>query len=627
MTFLHQILKCLILGLTIVISLIQNGSAQQITHNHVPMKTNANKSESLICENKPPISRMVFSPDDVSSKHECSQIKGFVPKIAKDKETDMEFHSEKTESILSAVNPIMGVNFLANELQSGISPSDNSIAVSDAGYIVTVDSRTIEYYKTDGTNLLAWETLEHFFNDINLLQADFYDPKVIYDPKADRFVFIVMNGGNVANNNLVLAFSKTDNPMDGWYKDYRILANSLEPTFFMDRPSIGITGDELFISGGMANASLDHATLIQIGLQEGYNNNPLDYRFWINYSANPIIIAPASYGQDGFYGPNMYMVGTDEIGSNQVYLFEVTGLRSSPGTVINTYSIACTAYSPGSDANQLGNAQLLDVGDCRMQSAFYLNGKVHFVFSGDAGSGWNGIKYKIIDIVNLSVAGGEHQWQLTGNFDYCYPSIASFGTDPTDESAMICFLRTGPSIYPQVCVVNFDDGAWSPSGTKIVKASLGPISLFPAGTVERWGDYTGIQRMYGNPNRTCWLVGAYCFGSGTNHWLVNNGWNAWAAEILEFPVGLSESINGNLIEVYPNPTSSMIYIKSNLEYKDSYIELIDLTGKIVVSKKLGHKELNSLYELNIAEIPNGVYILHLQNSNDLNFNEKVIILH
>lgn len=625
MISLGQTLKCI--ALSIAISVVENVGAQLIAHNHIPMKTNTNKSKSLICENKPSIPRMTFSDDDVESKHDCSQIKGFAPKLAKGKEGDIVLYSEKTESILSAVDPIMGVNFLANELQAGAAPSDNSIAVSDAGYIVTVDARTIEYYKTDGTNLLAWETLEHFFNDVGLSQANFYDPKVIYDPKADRFVFIVMNGANSANNTLVLAFSKTDNPVDGWYKDYRILANALEPTFFMDRPSIGITGDELFVSGGMANAFLDHATLIQIGLQEGYNNTPLDYRFWTNYSANPIIIAPASYGQDGFYGPNMYMVGTDENGANQVYLFEVTGLHSSPGTVINTYSIACTAYSPGSNANQLGNLQLLDVGDCRMQSAFYLNGKVHFVFSGDAGSGWNGIKYKIIDIVNLSVAGGEHQWQLSGNFDYCYPSIASFGTDPTDESAMICFLRTGPSINPQVCVVNFDDGAWSPSGTKIVKQSLGPINLFAAGAAERWGDYSGIQRMYGNPIRTCWLVGAYCFGAGTNHWLVNSGWNAWAAEILEFPVGVTDSIEGGMIEVYPNPTSSMVYIKSNLEDKELNVELIDLTGKVVISKKLVDYGLNSLYELNIRGIPNGMYILHLQNSKNLNFNEKVIILH
>ena len=276
----------------------------------------------------------------------------------------------------AAIDPNLGVNFLANELPANVSPPDNNIAVSDAGYIVTVDNRTIEYYKTDGTNLLAWETLENFFNDVTLSQNDFFDPRIIYDPISDRFIFVVINGVDVDHNIIALAFSKTDNPVDGWNKDYRIVGNSFEPTFWMDQPRIGISEDELFISGAMSSDGVaqGHSSLIQLGLQEGYNNDPLDYVFWTNFSSIPII-APASFGQDGFYGPGLLMVGTMPSGDNRVYLFQVTGQRNTPSTQILAYTIPCTPYSPGADANQLGNADLLDVPDCRVQNAFYLRNR------------------------------------------------------------------------------------------------------------------------------------------------------------------------------------------------------------------------------------------------------------
>lgn len=533
------------------------------------------------------------------------------------------------QRITTAIDPNIGVNFLANELPANVAPPDNNVAVSDAGYIVTVDNRTIEYYKTDGTNLLAWETLENFFNDITLTQNNFFDPRIIYDPVSDRFIFVVVNGVDVDHNIIALAFSKTDNPVDGWNKDYRIVGNSFEPTFWMDQPRIGISENELFISGAMSSDGVaqGHSTLIQLGLQEGYNNDPLDYVFWTNFSGIPII-APASFGQDGFYGPGLLMVGTMPSGDNRVYLFQVTGQRNSPSTQILAYTIPCTPYSPGADANQLGNGDLLDVPDCRVQNAFYLNGKVHFVFSGDAGSGWNGIKYKIINVVNLNVTGGEHYWQLVNNFDYCYPSIASFGDDINDESVMICFLRSGLSINPQVCVVNFDDGAWSPSGTKIVKASGGPIDIFPIGTTERWGDYTGIQRMYNSPIKTCWLTGCYAFGVGPNHWNVNNGWNAWCAEIREFPTDIEEqNIASSTViqEIFPNPSHDKIFIVVKPNFTDNLsFKLRDIKG-VEIDGILIYQTSTHVYELNVNNISNGVYFLEVNHDKTTINHEKIIV--
>ena len=41
-----------------------------------------------------------------------------------------------------------------------------------------------------------------------------------------------------------------------------------------------------------------------------------------------------------------------------------------------------------------------------------------------------------------------------------------------------------------------------------LKAGEAPINSFVSGTVDRWGDYFGIQRMYSEPCKV-WMSGMY----------------------------------------------------------------------------------------------------------------------
>lgn len=64
------------------------------------------------------------------------------------------------------------------------------------------------------------------------------------------------------------------------------------------------------------------------------------------------------------------------------------------------------------------------------------------------------------------------------------------------------------------------------------------------------------------------------------------------------------------ISVYPNPTISEIYFKTDLNIIEENIVVTNLTGKTLVSEKL-----NANKSLNLQNLPAGIYIVTLQNQN------------
>ena len=74
-----------------------------------------------------------------------------------------------------------------------------------------------------GVGLRFHKTLQSFSAAVGLSGPNDYryDPKIIYDPIADRYIAIMLNGTNAANY-IVVGFSTSYNPLKGWnfYKFY-----------------------------------------------------------------------------------------------------------------------------------------------------------------------------------------------------------------------------------------------------------------------------------------------------------------------------------------------------------------------------------------------------------------------
>jgi len=552
---------------------------------------------------------------DVVEFHPETEDEELLEELKKEKQKNKNESKGSNEGATLKSTPIIGANWLGN-VNNGMTPMDNHLAISNNGIIVSVSNTILEIDDSQGT-LLYYNDLASFFNDPSIQEV--CDPVVIYDNQQDRFIlFFQESSGTAAGSKLCICFSKSNDPAnDGWWK-YAITGNPLNDGSWFDYPKMGISTNELYISGNLfyESGGYNESIFYQINKASGYSGSGLDWAYWYNISGNPFTLLPVSNGQTGGYGPGCYLVSTKPTGDNIIHLYDLTDdLHNNPS--LNHYTVNTNAYSPAANASQLGSNDLLDNGDCRTQSGFYLDGIIHFVFHSDINNGWNGINYNRLNVnalTNTSTTFG-----LSGTFDYSYPSIASFGTNVNDKSVMISFLRSGSSIYPQFNVVNCDDNMnWSAS--TIVKGGEDFIDIVPSST-ERWGDYTGACRQYNATSPKVWVNGM--FGN------VNNVWDTWIAEIGVNSIGLNEMLKENKVKIYPNPVVQQYH----LEFESKQAENIDILllsseGKQIQNLYKGTTfNGKNIFSFNQGALEAGEYFLVVKTSqNQIRINEKVIIV-
>jgi len=74
--------------------------------------------------------------------------------------------------------------------------------------------------------------------------------------------------------------------------------------------------------------------------------------------------------------------------------------------------------------------------------------------------------------------------------------------------------------------------------------------------------------------------------------------------------------------LYPNPTSDTVFIKSTTDTLASTIELYDITGKLLLSKKADATTENSI---SVANFPKGMYVVTVETSNGDRYNTKLVV--
>jgi PKD repeat protein len=406
-----------------------------------------------------------------------------------------------------AATPIVNANFNGNAFDFS-TPSDNSMAISNGGIIVSAINSTLNYYNTNGT-LIASSSFNSIVNDPTL-NGKYFDPKVLYDAGADRFIFVILHDATPATSKVIVGFSQTNDPTAGWFI-YVLSGDPLNDNSWFDYPSIAVSGQDLFIAGNLFDASdvFRQTIVFQMEKTPAFSGGTVSFSTWNNISGSPFNILPVSFGQQGNYGPGIFMVSSSPSSSGSYSLFDITNdLGSSPA--MNRFIVPTTTYSAPADASQAGSGDLVATNDSRALSGFFLDNTVHFVHNVDVLSGWSGIRYTRID-VNTRTATSSN-FGNAGVEDYAFPAIASFGGTATNKSVMISFQVSSSSDFPGVGVVNCDQNmVWS--AKRIVKAGDNFVDIVPGD--ERWGDYTGMARKQNATAPTVWLAASYANNSNT----------------------------------------------------------------------------------------------------------------
>ena len=79
--------------------------------------------------------------------------------------------------------------------------------------------------------------------------------------------------------------------------------------------------------------------------------------------------------------------------------------------------------------------------------------------------------------------------------------------------------------------------------------------------------------------------------------------------------------NADTWQVYPNPASSVVYIKNDKTNKPSNLSLYDISGRMIMSKEIGNEEI-----LNVENLNNGIYLVVIEQIGSSNKSFRKLIL-
>jgi hypothetical protein len=524
--------------------------------------------------------------------------------------------------------PTIGKNFVGTKLHS-MAPADNAFGISNGGKIVCADNWNLMFADTNGTvykDSIVWND---FFANRPEFQNGVYDPRVLYDNIADRFIVIICGSYfDSAQNKIIVAFSKTNDPMMGW-NIYSVPGNPLQNGCWSDYPSVGMNDDELFISTNLFKSvspyNYNQAVIYQIKKDSGYfAGNSIQYKLWsgnIKISANKpaFTIAPTTEGFGKSYSAGMWLVSQWPDQDNKVTLFRITGsIADSTSQLISThinvpnYSVCADGfiYDPASNIKDS-----ISTGSSIVQNAFVSDSFLHYTFAANIYS-WCGIHYGRINL--FSNTANVKSFGLQGT-DLSYPSVAAFGHNSKDKSVVIGYLRADTTRFPCIEAVSVDNDFMFSPNVLLRKGDTMMDILTPpqyVGYKERWGDYTSIQKKYNNNYPEVWFAGSYAANNSRP-----NATNTWLSQLInkEAPLQLQNPLKNSESKptVFPNPGYQQFWYKFNIQSEQEMnISIFDINGKKV--KELLDTEIEKgdhEFSFNKGMLPSGNYILKFAGEN------------
>ncbi len=134
-------------------------------------------------------------------------------------------------------------------------PPDTMGAVSSQHIVELINGRYNVYRKSDGV-LVESRTLRNFWSNAGVsssLTSDVFDPRLVYDPAAERFYAVSMSTRRSANSAILVAVSNSADPTAGW-TGFAFDADADDKTW-ADFPRLGFDRDGIYATANMLSLS------------------------------------------------------------------------------------------------------------------------------------------------------------------------------------------------------------------------------------------------------------------------------------------------------------------------------------------------------------------------------------
>lgn len=433
-------------------------------------------------------------------------------------------------------------------------PPDTMGAVGN-GYVITMLNNEIKIQDTYGKSY-GKVPLEDFWDDVSY---DISDPNIIFDFFTKRWIAIAVADYETPFSKILVAISKTSNPLQYWDKFYFYTNDS--GTSFADYPRVGLNSKWIAITAKMFSLDGNYyigSKVWVLDIKNYIENNELEYKeFPVDFDNISGTLVPAVTYDAG--EANLYIVDDDNyhdsLGYPLIQLSEITGFAYNPqlkpvpdtnGPYPGTglfYPHINFSYKL-IKAYQKGTTELIDTDDPNIINSVFINGKLWFTHSGGLPATgtpnrtavfWYEVDPKLLDITGDPIVQSGVVDPGVGGCVF-FPSIAV----NKYNDVVIGFSRSDNTRYAEAAFVS--RSSWDPPGTmseiKTIKEGEAPYRKQAApeemesgltGGI-RWGDYSATV-IDPSDNTTFWTIQEYAatpFSSGTPN---DDRWGTWWAEI------------------------------------------------------------------------------------------------
>ncbi len=391
-------------------------------------------------------------------------------------------------------SPAMTNNFAALGDNNSAIPPDTHGAVGPSHLMVTLNSQVRVQDRAGG--VIGTVSLNDFWSSLDTPSA--FDPKVLYDPYDERFMFTACADSRSASSSLLVGVSQTSDPSGTWNL-YRIDADG-DDLLWIDYPSIGFNKDWIIIQANMFLVEDDTWSTSNI-----YVLNKAD--FYAGGTGEHTLIQRSDIG-----GTQVPAVTYDDSvstvyllcnhnpnweGWGYLALYSITGNVGDETLTTIGYPARNSPWQTGIDERpdfgpQLGSTAKVQTNDARIQNVIYRNGSLWTTHSAYLPAGtpdrtviqWWQINPATAGVIQFARIDGSIN---TPTWFYAFPSIAVNARN----DVLIGYSRYASDQYVSGNYsfrYSFDPVNTLRDDT-VLKAGEAPYYKTFGGDRNRWGDY------------------------------------------------------------------------------------------------------------------------------------------
>lgn len=502
-------------------------------------------------------------------------------------------------------------NFNANPVQN-FTPMDNAMAISPEGYIVSAVNANWCVFDKNGTMLL-YRTFKQLANNPSL-NSQFFDPRVVYDPVAERFIMVILHGILSTDSKILVFVSKDKNPLLGWHV-YSFSGNPYTSGVFSDYPHLGISANHIWVSVnlfGAQNMKFNESLMIVLDkdkMVQGASVNALMYNNMRNLENKYVFSMVPANSYDGKGSSGLHFISSLDRGGEELFLFYLDPKKGVQSRV----TIKTGPYSLPADAMQKSENTMMDGGDCRITGAFYRNGLIHFCINTNTANLRNAIYYGRVDVASFVCEARTIQAAK----DLAYGSPVSFAAYDANRAVLIPLLYSSENDFPSIGYVYVDDNMRDYPLVSVY-AGLSPRTNTDD-EVNRWGDYTTAVSLSLTEKPEIWFA-----ASGTS---TVNRWQNFLVQVSGDEDTIRLSPEQTLIRIYPNPVAGRLKIELKLASSDQIeILLFDSQGKRIETIWNGvMSKGNNMVIFEPRTKASGLYYVRVMSGNQVVYTETLFI--